>query len=202
MAWPFLEGAVKIVVEITIGGKVTVNVHFVTKKLGAPVDAGDLVPLANAVYDAYDVGWQAAASDEVEITQISATNWEATAGRIGFTTETLPLVGSVAEDELPANVAAVVTNRSNFTGRSKRGRTYYTGLHEGGVDGNNMDVSVQNLLLLTSEGIGTNVDLEDYVHVVYSLYEDGSPRTTPLATGISEYEINARVDTQRRRLPN
>lgn len=201
MAWPYLEGTIKIVVEITLNGKVTINVHFAHIQGGGPVAPTDNVKLADAVWGAYDVSWATESSDEAAVTQIEAINWEAAEGRIGFTSEALPINGEVIGDALPNNVAAVVSNRTSFTGRSKRGRTYYTGLEEGKVGGNNMNVSVQLTLLACSQAIGDNLDVEGFDHVVYSLYQDGAPRSTPSQVKITDYEINERVDTQRRRLP-
>jgi len=202
MAWPFLTGTVKIVVEITFNGKVNVNVHFATKQGGASVDPTDLVPLADAVYEAYNGNWQVVAAQDAAVSQITAINWEAPNGRQGFTSLSVPFSGGINSDALPQNVALVVSNRTNFTGRSRRGRTYYTGMQEDSVDNNTANAALMSADLGTSVEIGANVALVGYDHVVYSLYADGAPRVTPSAVRISEYTINARVDTQRRRLPS
>ena len=201
MAWPYLTGVIKVVVEITLDGKLMVNIHFAQKQGGLSLDPSDNVNVADAVYQAYTTNWALQASNEAQITQVSAIGWETPGDRIGFTTGILPFGGADVNDALPNNCAIVVTNRSNFVGRSKRGRTYYPGIHEASVGNNDIGAGSLAQILATSVAIGSGLDAEGFDHVVYSLYTAGAPRATPLATKISAYEANSRVDTQRRRMP-
>lgn len=201
MAWPFLEGTIKIIVTYTIGGKPQINVHFAAIQGGGPTDPTDMLKMANDVYDAYNDNWKLSASDGAEITEIEAINWEAEAGRVAFTNEALPIVGDQASPPMPNQVALVTTKKSNWTGRSKRGRTYFTGLSEASVVGNDADATLITNFQTTLTDMIVNMDLNGYNLVVYSLYTDGAPRASPFITVVSALSTNIRVDTQRRRLP-
>lgn len=201
MAWPFLEGTIKIIVTYTIGGKPQINVHFASIQGGGPTDPTDMLKVANDTYDAYNDNWKLSASSNAEITEIEAINWEAEAGRVAFTSQTLPIVGDVASPAMPNQVALVTTKKTNWTGRSKRGRTYFAGLSEASVDGNDVEAAVITNFQTTLTDLIVNLDLNLYNLVVYSLYTGGAPRASPFITVVSALSTNARVDTQRRRLP-
>lgn len=102
------------------------------------------------------------------------------------------------------NVALVASLRTGFSGRSMRGRCYVAGLAEADITGNffddgNRDGIEDAFKLLI--GIGTTpVELNGNLCVL-SRFTSGTARPTAVSTIVNQILVNARVDTQRRRLP-
>lgn len=74
-------------------------------------------------------------------------------------------------DPLPQWLAAVVTERTDLAGRSRRGRFFVSGLYEADIIGNNIDSGIQGLInaycttLMDAYGpTGTDADFRLVVH--------------------------------------
>ena len=141
------------------------------------------------------------ASDDVWVSGVEAIDWTLAGGLSKQTTRTLPINGLTSGDAVPNNVALVTSHRSNYTGRSNRGRTYLGGFGEGAVAANQVQSVVVNAMMDFWDELDANLLAENMSHVIYSLYTNGAPRVTPVARVITSRLINSRVDTQRRRLP-
>lgn len=202
MAWPHLPGVLKVVVTFGFEGKPSVNVHFI--KLDSPttpISLSRLLEMASIFKNALDVEWKPFMGSEWTVDKITATDWSLENGQQFEQVTGLPITGVAATEEVPASVAVVASHRTVHTGRSFRGRTYMMGLVEGNVGGNNVDGLLMTgiadyFTALDTAFIATGAKL-----AVYSLYSDGVPRVTPVATPVTSLIINSRVDTQRKRLP-
>lgn len=202
MAWPYLPSMVRIVIEYTIGGGLAINVNFAKLQSGGTPSAAELVNIADAAYDALDIEWIPFMASNTEVTDLTATIWEDDSGRVARPTGTLPNVGTDVGARMPAQVALVASLKTNFTGRDKVGRQYLLGFTEGQVSNDDADSALITAGVDYIEALNANYDTEGFDLGVYSLYEDGAPRTTPKFTPSNVFSVNARVDTQRRRLPN
>lgn len=102
------------------------------------------------------------------------------------------------------NVALVASLRTGFSGRSMRGRTYVAGLAEADITGNFFDEANRDGLedqFKRLIGIGADpVELNGNLCVL-SRVAAGVVRPSAVSTIINQIIVNARVDTQRRRLP-
>jgi len=116
--------------------------------------------------------------------------------------------GGSAAQSLPNNVAFSVELGTGQTGRSKRGRTYATGIPENEVAQSIADPGFTLDYLTAIAGIGAQADSVGWDWVVCSQYSgiDGEGKPIPRAAGVvtpitvvSKYD-NV-VDSQRRRLP-
>lgn len=203
MAWPYLDGMIKIVVTYGYDGVPSINVHFVLERTpSSPIDSAVLLTAANAMHSAMAAEWKNQMGDEWEVTNVTAQDWTDIDGEQIPTDEILPIVGSEVTPSIPASVALVVSHRTDHTGRSRRGRTYLPGLTEGNVDFNTVDALGLADAADTFTHFDTVINAADMDHVVYSLYSGGQARVTPLPTIITSRIINNRVDSQRRRLPS
>lgn len=202
MAWPHLDGMIKVVVTYGFDGEPSVNVHFVYKQGGgSPIPQSSLETVAAIFQNAIFQQWAARMGDEWSVEYIVATDWSIENGGQYSYSNGIPFSGQETIEEVPASVALVVSTRTAKTGRSYRGRTYLPGLTEATVIGNHVTATglvtaAAYYTLLVGDLQEANFDL-----VVYSLYSGGAPRATPVQTPIETVIINSRVDTQRRRLP-
>lgn len=202
MAWPHLNGVIKVVVTYGFDGKPSINVHFVLMQAPTtPIAASALQAAVDAFFPALDTEWKPFMGDQWTVDGIVATDWSIPNGNQVARVTGLPITGTNISEEVPASVAIVASHRTDKTGRSFRGRTYLPGLTEGNVGGNNVDG-----LLITGvndyfDAVTTQLGLVGADLVVYSLYSGGVPRVAPEATLITHRVVNGRVDTQRLRLP-
>ncbi len=202
MAWPFLDGTIKVVVTWGFEGKPSVNVHFVLMDTPTtPVPDTTLLIAANAMHDAITDNWKPTGSDSWTVDSIDAIDWSDEDGNSIQTDLTLPIVGLNNTQGLPSSLAVVVSQRSDHTGRSRRGRNYIPGICISLVTRNEINANWVVALGDMYSDFRFNLSLDDLEHVVLSLYSDNAPRTTPLATAITGTTVNSRIDTQRRRLP-
>lgn len=202
MAWPFLNGVIKVVVTFGFDGVPSVNVHFVLLRTpSSPVPEASLEAVADAFWSAYDTEWKSIMGDQWDIDNITATDWSLDDGQQIQTSEALPITGVAAVEEVPASISLVVSHRTNHTGRSRRGRTFLPGFTEGNIGGNGVDGNGVTAAGDLFDAIDTALGVISTDHIVYSLVDGGAPRSVPLATLVTSRIINSRVDTQRRRLP-
>lgn len=116
----------------------------------------------------------------------------------GLSGETGQLVGAV----LPANVTFVVSFRTGLGGATNRGRNYVCGLLESEVTGNSLSVARATALRAAYQAmVGAGTVANGWIWSVISRKPDpvtGYGRAVPIT---SAHITDARVDTQRRRLP-
>lgn len=202
MAWPHLDGIVKVVVTYGFEGKPSVNVHFVLlSPASSPISQAALESMTDVFFDALDAEWKAFMGDQWTIDEIVATDWTLPNGGQFEHVVGLPITGTDIDEEVPASVAIVASHRTAKTGRSFRGRSYMAGLTEGHVGGNNVDGALQTAVGDYFDAIALDLDALGAELVVYSLYAEGEKRITPEATPVTSQIVNSRVDTQRKRLP-
>lgn len=120
-----------------------------------------------------------------------------------FTAVPNPVItGDVADESLPANVAACVSFRTTARGRSNRGRNYVPGIPSNQVSINTMaqgfaDSLADAYLLLQGVGVANGA-----TWVVASRFSNGAPRVGMAVRAITSVVVtDLTVDSQRRRLP-
>jgi hypothetical protein len=113
------------------------------------------------------------------------------------------VVGSNAGAALPNNVTACVSLRSNFAGRSARGRLYWQALTETQVVGNTIDTSVAGDIVAAVQAIDVAMTGLGYELSIVSYINNGAPRVGgPVYFFVSDILMtDFTVDSQRRRLP-
>lgn len=197
----FLDGLIKVVVTYGFDGIPSINVHFVLQQVPAsPIPNAVLGNAVAAIYGAYNTEWKDFMVDTWTIDEIVGTD-QSLEGGGQFTREAgLPIEGTIVTAEVPSNVALVVTKLTDRTGRSFRGRSYLAGLSEANVFGNTVDGNTQVAAATLITTMVTELDDFNLDLVVLSTIDDGQPRVPAVATVVTGAAVNARVDTQRRRL--
>lgn len=115
----------------------------------------------------------------------------------------LPIVGGKGTQSLPNNDAFCVTLRTGLSGRSNRGRSYFSGIANTDVVRSHLDPVVGAEIVASMNSlIGTLQGDANTMLVVVSRAHDGAPR----AEGIFHQVISASaydyvMDSQRNRLP-
>lgn len=126
------------------------------------------------------------------------------AGRATQTfTPTVARIGTQASAALPNNVAACISLKTDYRGRSFRGRIYHVGLTEIDVTGDQilaakvtaLETAYTALKSITVPTVGTI-----YTLGVLSYYANKAIRGVPVYTPVTAVLCDTWVDSQRRRL--
>lgn len=199
MAFIRLPLGIRIALEFDLAGKVVVNVYHVTTE--DPIVTVKLIDIALAFVDWWDVELSNRFSEDIALFSVTALNLNVENGE-KITQPVTPVIpGQVVQPAVSNNVALVVASKTTKTGRSFQGRSYLAALGETDVTNNHIVIAKAaaigaDFVLLSGRLAAENADL-----VVASFQAGGVPRAEGVATKITSYIVNTRVDTQRRRLP-
>lgn len=111
--------------------------------------------------------------------------------------------GTDTNPQLPNNCTICVSLRSNFAGRSARGRLYWQALTEGNVTGNTVLTSPGNAIVSAVQSLDVNITALGFEWSIVSFRSNGVVRPG----GPVYFPVNGvllvdnTVDSQRRRLP-
>lgn len=195
-----LPNGIKVSMELRLDGQLVVNVYHFTTTV-AVVEA-DLIALAQLLTDWWDSDLYFNFSNQIALERVVATDVSQEAGGQYAITQGVPIPGNIASPAMSNNVAAVVTKRTAQIGRSYRGRTYFAGITEANVVNNTIDSSIIVSLVTSVANMIDDADALGYTFVVASYQNNNAPRAVGVATPVVQVGMNARVDTQRRRLPD
>lgn len=111
--------------------------------------------------------------------------------------------GNTTGTSLPNNVAIAVARRSNFTGRSARGRVFVpVTISSNLVDLNHISSGFAAAVVGMFEAIDIAAGLVDWTDVVVSRVQAGIPLTSALTYTVVEWlVVDTVLDSMRRRLP-
>jgi len=200
MASDIVPNGIKIEWNMVQNGVPVVNRMYVTQT--TPVGSDDLDDTVIAATDFYNdfktLQHPSCVLQNITVTDVSVAN--GTQVILPFTTSN---VGTGTGDPMAANAAACASLRTNFTGRSFRGRFYLRGI----ADSNQASAQLFITDLTTNLGthlttfIGT-LNAINKTLVVVSRFADGVARVTNLATEIIAIIVDNKIDSQRRRTAN
>ena len=189
---------VAIVFQDTSGNEAVNVLHFINSLGGTTT--GRLNTLATLIETWLFAEWAPTA----------AIGWSAVRLEIRDLTEAEGLYQVVAIDvpgtddgqALPSQNTIAISLRSNFVGRSRRGRLYHVGLSENAVNGDYLIGTSRTVLIDAYEALRTASDAADWNWVVISYVADGAPRANPLLTLITSITITDDViDSMDKRKP-
>lgn len=199
MAYIRLPLGIKVALEYDWNGKVVVNIyHVITPD---PITTIKLEDIATAFKTFFSAGLAGQVTSQISLFNITAMNLdEANGERISL--PVVPVIpGLIGGDSVSNNVACVVSLRTAKTGRSFQGRNYVAGIPEQEVSQNDVSNLITGNLATSMLSLVSLLGTENAELVVASFKSGGVPRTVGIATPVDVIFINARVDTQRRRLP-
>lgn len=200
MALGIVPNGIKLEFNAVQNGIPVVNRVFMTQTTSVtPADLDDVLIKALAFFNVYkDALHSSYVLQNLTATDVSVANGTQTI--LPLTTANTGTVGGVAA---AANAAIVTSLRTNFTGRSFRGRWYWGGLAAAQLTnaqtfGTGEAATFSNIFMDFIDALATiNKTL-----VVVSNYAAGLVRVVALATEIIAVITNTKVDSQRRRTAN
>lgn len=199
MAFIPLPNGIKVELKFTMGGELMVNVFHVTSV--NPLITANLTDVCIAILSAWNDNMKPLQGAGVSLQEIVATDVSEEDGEQLVYVTGLPTAGTATGDLLPANVAVVSSNKSVYTGRSRRGRTYWGGFTEPNMAGSVPVTAVLTGILGFNNDFVTALDGADLVWGVASYVSEGTPRVTALFTPFTAFTVDQVSDSQRRRLP-
>lgn len=191
--------AASVVVHQTLFGVPVNNVLGFARSGGW--DATSLGDLADQVGTHWFNNFLPNLSSDLTLDSVTARDLSVADGVQAVNAVDPPLPGLVAAPSMSGNVAFVITHRTAFIGRSRRGRSYIAGLAETHVTANLFATAQADALAAAFNTMRTSLAALGYFFCVISRYTGGAPRTTGITTAVSVSETrDYRVDTQRGRL--
>lgn len=199
MAFIPLPGGVKLEVKFLKNGQLVVNIyHF---RVTGAITTIDLTAIAELVKNAWNDNIKTVTVDDMTLESLIATDVSMDEGiQITYTTG-LPLAGLSTADDLPSNVAVVISNKTEYTGRSNRGRTYMCGMPATTIIGNTVGSGLQTAYAAYHAQIADDALALGYDFGVASYQEDNAPRVTGAFQTYTAFTVDNITDSQRRRLP-
>jgi len=195
-----VPNGIKVEWNMLQNGIPVVNRVFVTQT--STVGSGDLDDVIVAALAFYNV-FKAAQDPSCVLQNITATDVSVANGIQTILPVTSSNVGTGTGGPMAANAATVISLRTNFTGRSFRGRFYLGGQALANQqDAQNIKASTASVLA------GWFVDFIDALAtinktlVVVSNYANKIERIVALATEVISVIVDTKIDSQRRRTAN
>jgi hypothetical protein len=198
MAFIPVPFGVKVVIEYQIGGKPAINVFFVIAD--HEIEIADLTDIAEIVRSSWVGGILPNLSNELSLMSVTATDVSKADGGQVINMTDLPATGGVAQPAAPNQVAAVLSLRSGYTGRSNRGRLYLPGIPENVAGQTELGSAFRTAIAGQFQAMKASLVGEGYTPVIASFQHLGVPRTTAVVQPISNQFVSAGIATQRRRL--
>lgn len=199
MPLPPVTNTIRVAMEFTKDGQAVVNVYYV--KFPSPIVTANLTAMSQAFKDWWTNTLKAYATQQLQLTAVKSLDISVANGQENQLVVSPAEPGSVLGDGLPNNCAMVVTKLTLNTGRSFRGRSYMAILAEGDVQGNVIGTTYVANVVAAFGTLRTTLTTAGLALVVVSYYSNGAQRGTPIATPITGFRADTRVDSQRRRLP-
>jgi hypothetical protein len=203
-AMPFVPATNVVQAELLYTWDTQVVETVLHYQLAGGYDIPKMILLGAALKTAWAAGVQGSMSSAVTLNMIRLTDLTTVSSPVINYSVGLPLAGAlVATPALPNSIAIVMTKRSDFRGRSYRGRIYHPGLTEADVAANQV-AAVRVTALLTSYSNLINLtDSGANVHhlVIVSRKSGGAWRGSAVVTLVTSITSDGIVDSQRRRLP-
>jgi hypothetical protein len=187
-------------------GKDFINVFYARNPNPPGVTQSDMDAIADAVHDAFVSNLMSAIPAHFELQQIVVTNLGEVNGHQSVYNYSDN--GTNVTQALPYQTAAVISWRTDFSGKSFRGRSFIGGFAENQGDGMAIDPALVTALGEFAGDMKTAIEAADSNLMVVSRYMPNPdpealprsvPRVTNLANVITGFTVRTTWRTQRRR---
>lgn len=200
MAFIPIPNTARIALEYTWQGQLVVNVYWASKT--TPLVTADLTQIANIFLNWHANTLRGSQHTTVTLQQIEVIDQSAqNAPGVTLAANPATAAGTLAGNPVSNQVTGLTTFYTALRGRAYRGGVYHLGLIEEEVNANTMTLARVNAIVSAYGTLGTNLTAGGFAHTVGSRQLNNAPRVTGVATPVTAYAMNTRVDTQRRRLP-
>lgn len=199
---PFIPTPQGVHVEIEYIGNGRSMYNILTVDLNAAVTESLVNDVAGYVAGWAQVDLPVVIGEDMVVQSVLAKGMESVETWQAVVTSGFPTPGEVLSPLLPNSIAACVSFRTGFTGRSARGRAFMPGLTEAQVLGNTIDAGWVTNIQTAWNSLRTVLD-SNFLGgglAVTSFVEAGVPRVAGRQLLVTSIQVDGRVDTQRRRL--
>lgn len=141
--------------------------------------------------------------NDVYLTDLNDVTGPAFAWTLGTGSDNMPFSGSHSgtPQQVSNQAALVASYRTGNRGRSYRGRTYFPIVDNSNLsDALTVTSGFASAILSAVNDLEADVEFLGDILVVPSRFSGGAARSVGLATPITEFIVNTRIDTQRRRV--
>ncbi len=199
MAFIPVPNTVRISLVFSHEGQTIVNTVHASKS-GGP-SAGDLAALASSMQGWWVTYLAPYSSQNFCLQQVNVVDLSAADAPSYWLAVSPAECGTVAEEGWTANVAAVISFRSDFRGRNARGRMFVAGLKRSYLDSAvEMTGACQTNLLIAAVNIAGALATSGFVQTIASRYFENAPRLAGVTYEVVSAVVDAFLDSQRRRL--
>lgn len=199
MAFIPVPNAAQVVVQQSLFGEDVNNVMHFARSGGWPL--ASLGALATLVATTWTAEVMPVLSSELTLVGVSARDLSVADGQQALQPVSPAVEGGIDQQSLPGNVAFVVTHRTAFIGRSRRGRNYIGGLPEGAVTQNSLLTTTGDALAAAFNTLRATCAAQGFFFCIVSRYANNLPRVEGITTAVDVSEVrDYRVDSQRGRL--
>lgn len=165
-----------------------------------PVTVGNI----NEILDIFEA-WNANSnlplqSNQTRLTSIRAFDLTTEAGAVVDREITVNNTGNPTNFPEPGNVTLAVKKSSNVRGRGSQGRFFWIGLPEAAVEGNRVTAAINGGIIAAANALLEALIQATYPMVVVSYCENNAWRVAGVATPVTGFSTDMRIDSQRRRL--
>lgn len=199
MAFIPTPDAVKCEIKFNKNGALVVNILWFN--ITVTLNYAALEALTEEIIDWWNDSLKTWTTPTQSLIEVIATDMSIADGIQVANSLTTPLAGTASGDDLPSNVAAVVSFLSEQSGRSYRGRNYIAGQVGTFISGNSLTTGYMAAALTAYAAMNTRMNAIGFDHVICSMYHNNAPRTEGVLTRVTDYRMDNVVDTQRRRIP-
>lgn len=167
-----------------------------------PITAISIEDLATGVGDYWGLNMLPQQTAQLLMHHVTALDLSSAAGVVGSSRSGTGF-GGQSNDFLPNNVAVCMSLRTGLSGRSFRGRSYFAGLTEQQVTGNDVEPDALAAIEAAYTGmLGSGTLATGWSLCILSRVTAGAPRLEGVSTLVtSALVLDSTVDSQRRRLP-
>src|SRR5512145_987200 len=199
MAFIPVPNAAQVVINQRLHGEEVVNVLHFARSGGFPL--ASLGALATLVSTNWVSEVLPNLSADLTLESVVARDLSVADGQQAVQAVSPAEAGGIGQAALPGNVAYVITHRTAFIGRSRRGRTYLAGLGEDDVTANTFLTVRADALATAFNTLRTELAGAGFFFCIVSRYTNGAPRATGITTAVDvSVARDYTVDTQRGRL--
>jgi hypothetical protein len=196
-----LPYGVKMIFEWTEDGQICINVMWCAKLSATAVTLSDLVNIVTDM-DQYRTNLRSMETSSKQVQKLTAIDWSVEDGQQSVLLPGANLFGANSGDRTPNNVAIVQSLKSGYTGRSRNGRSFMSGITETMLTANNLvSAATAAAYAAAYQTFKTALNADGYTPIVASFVSNGAPRVTALGTAITTLIIDQPTDSMRRRLP-
>lgn len=200
MAFIPVPNTVQAEVRMSLANQQIENVLYFSKAGG--FDGSSLDALGIMLRDWWGGQYAYNLSNQISLREIYIIGLNSATDITHTTVPSGTIAGQNPSPALPNNVAFCVSFRTQYRGRSFRGRNYVAGLPEAGVTLSNVEPNYVQQLVSAYNTLITDAANINWEWVVVSRYANKAPRTEGVTSAIlSAVAVDSVIDSQRRRLP-